>query len=244
VPVLSLDQESADACPLWCVKIGDTAAVTVRSDLVEGLRPVVAGLPPDLVCSELGAYEMGRVTLPEGFGVWGPTWYLFADQTDWKPVGEHRPVQTSPSDLTSVDRKVFWHNFFEEPIAGFAIYEGGGLAALATVRVEGEPVWEIGMDVSPEAKRRGLGRAVVGAAARWIIDSGRVALATVGTFNIPSARTMRSLGLRYLLTDMKAMMGPHRVPPQTLGQPIPGSEVLDYYPRWAMNKNIKPRDGA
>ena len=131
-------------------------------------------------------------------------------------------------------------------MAAFGVHEDGRLAALATVVDRGEPVLEIGMEVAPGAKGRGLGRAVVAAAARWIVESGSVALATVAGFNVPSARTLRSVGLDYLFMDLEGKRGPVSVPPQTLGAPYPGAKLYDYYPRWAMNQEImpKPRAGA
>ena len=113
--------------------------------------------------------------------------------------------------------------------------------ALATVIDRGDPVWEIGMEVTPVRTGRGLGRAVVAAAARWILDNGRIVLATVGQFNVPSARTLRSVGLQYTFMDIKGLPGPFKVPPQPLGRPYPEAQVYDYYPRWAINDDILPK---
>ena len=97
------------------------------------------------------------------------------------------------------------------------------------------------MDVIPQAKGRGLGRAVVAAAANWIIGNGGIPMATVGPFNVPSVRTLRAVGLRYAFTTSVTMEGPFRIPPQMLGSPLPDAEVYDYYPRWAMNRKIRPK---
>ena len=183
---------------------------------------------------------MARITLPGGVAVWGPTWYLIGDESTFKPVDDDRIVRVSQSDLAAVDYDLFWH-CRPNALAGFGVYEGKRLVALATVRDAGEPVWEIGMEVAPDTKGRGLGRAVVAAAAGWILDSGRIALATVGPFNVPSTRTLRSVGLRYMFTITKGTPAPFKVPPQVLGSPYPGAAVYNYYPSWAMNQSILPR---
>ena len=253
VPVFATDDEPAQGPPLApslrngrlaAVKVGESAAVVARADLVETLRPIVAGLHPDLLFSPLGCYELAKVTLPKGYSVWGPAWLLFGDESTVRPLTDDRPVQASESDLRDADREIFWHTHIDGSLARFAVFEDDRLVALATVEDEGEPVWEIGMDVVPDAKGRGLGRAVVAAAAEWILQNGRVAMATVGPFNVPSARTLRSVGLRYLMSEFRGVAGPFTVPPQPLGRPYPDAPLYDYYPRWAMNRDIQPRGTA
>jgi RimJ/RimL family protein N-acetyltransferase len=146
-----------------------------------------------------------------------------------------------PSELVGVDWDVFWHCADDVALTGFAVFEKDQVAALATVWDDGEPVWEIGMDVAPDARGRGLGQEVMAAAVDWVLENGRVPLATVGPFNVPSARTLRSVGLRYVMSDMKGMKGPFQVPPQPVGRPYEGVALHDYYPAWAMNKDIVRR---
>ena len=104
-------------------------------------------------------------------------------------------------------------------------------AALATVTSHGDPVWEIGMETHPDAQARGLGHAVVNAAANWILENDRIVLATVGTFNIPSARTLRSVGLRYAFMTIDGRPGPFMVQPQPSGQPATGRDALQLLSR-------------
>ena len=240
IPAITIDLQERDAPPL-AVKVGNKAAiVTTRTEWAQGLRQVAGNLHPDLLFSTFGCYELSRITLRDGEAVWGPSWYLFADESTFRPVEDRRPVQLSASELAAVDYRLFWH-CTPEAVAGLGIYEDDRLVALATVMDKREPVWEIGMEVVPDSKGRGLGRAVVSAAAQWILDEGRVVLATVGPFNIPSARTLLSLGLRYSLVTLGITHEHFLMPPQPLGAPYPGARVYDYYPRWAMNQDILPR---
>lgn len=226
------------------VKVDELAGVVVKSELVEVLKPIVAGLHPDLLFSHLGCYELSKVTLPNGFGVFGPSWLLFADKSMVVSITDNRPVEVLESELLDVDRGIFWHTHINDSLARFAVFEGDRLVALSTVIDRGEPVCEIGMDVLPDAKGRGLGRAVVAAAAEWILQNNRIAMASVGPFNVPSARTLRSVGLRYLMSISNGIKGGFRVHPQSLGRPYPNAKMYDYYPRWAMNQDILPKDAA
>ena len=239
VPVLASDPDTLDL-PLRAIKVSAKAALAARPEWVERLKTIVDDLPLDLLFSELGAYDLARVTLPDGVGIWGPVWYFFADEACWQPYDDDRPVHLSPSDLTNVDYNLFWH-CSPNSLAGFGIIDGDQLIALATVWDSGDPMWEIGMDVVADAKLRGLGRTVVSAATKWILNNGKLALATTSPLNVPSARTLRSVGLRHVFTAMNGTEGIMHIGPQTLGLPYPSAEVHNLYPEWAMNKNIFPK---
>jgi hypothetical protein len=196
---------------------------------------------PDLLFTAFGAYELSRVTLPDGASVWGPNWYMFADSDSWQGLIDDRVTKLNLGDLGGIDFDLFWHCYGPGSMAAFAVYEGNDLVALSTVTDRGTPFMEIGVDVVQGAQSSGLGLAVVSAAGNWIIEQGGLPLATVAPFNVPSTRTLRRAGLEYGMTEMSAVEGPFRVPPQPMGRPLPDADIYDYYPDWAMNKGIRPR---
>lgn len=226
--------------PLRGLKIGEKTIVACRSEWVDRLQVIVDDLDPDLLFSMFGAYELARVTLRDDVGIWGPSWYLFGDEQTWRPLKDDRVVMLGPEELKDVDYRFFWH-CDPKALAGFAIYDGDRLIALANVWDEGGDVWEIGMDVVQDVKLRGLGRAVVSAAARWILDNGKLVVASTAQFNVPSARTLRSVGLRHVMTSMHGSPGAMNLAPQPLGAPYPGAVTHNLYPRWAMNHEILPK---
>lgn len=238
IPVFTREREVGH--PLVIIRSEDGSALAARRDLCDAVRPIVDELHADLLFSPFGVYELARATLPLGITIWGPTFFLFGDADTVKANDDVRVRRVGGEELGAVDYDIFWHCQRDAP-AGFAVYEDGELSALATVVDRGGPVWEIGMETHPHAQGRGLGRAVVSAAANWILQNGKVPFATVGTFNVPSARTLRSVGLRYAFMTMDGRPGPFMVPPQTLGSPRPGETLYNYYPDWAMTKGILPR---
>ena len=241
LPILATEPREAGPKRLWAIKIGNRGLVTTCARWVDSLRPVIDSLTLDELFTTFGAYELARVTLPDGVGIWGPSWRYIGDEQCFRPAEIVRPVPFTPSELASIDREIFWHCFDDEAIIGFGIVRNGGIAALSAVRSEGEGIFEIGLDVIPQAKGEGLGRAVFSAAGRWILGKGGLILAITAPWNVPSARLIRSLGLEFLLTDMAGVPGPFYVPPQPLGQPHPGAKLYNYYPDWAMNTQISPR---
>jgi len=226
--------------PLRAILAGGKSVIALRPQWVDGVQTIVNDLPPDLLYSTFGAYEVSRVTLPDGVGVWGPSWYLFSDKDSPRPSKDDRVVELTPPDLAGIDYSVFWH-CQANSLAGFAVYEADRMVGLATVWDHGGDVWEVGMDVLADARGGGLGRAIVSAGVEWILDNEHIAMASTAGFNVPSARTLRASGLRYVFSSLHGTEGIMNLPPQALGLPYKGATVHNLYPEWAMNKDIQPR---
>ena len=237
VPVVAVPNPELE---FRAVRFGNRHLVVARDSWTPQLRQVCATLEPDLLFSVFGAYELGRVAVPRGFGIWGPSWWLFADKSSWRPRVDHVVTLLSADQCSRIDFEIFWHCYpADECVASFGIYRDDRLAALATVGDRGQPFMEIGVDVTREHQTRGLGSSVISAAGNWILDQGCLPMASVGPFNVPSARVLRSVGLAYVFSDLVAASGPFKVPPQPLGKPVPEADLLDHYPTWAMNPDIR-----
>ena len=243
IPVIGQPSEF-NGLPLAAIRLGRGALVSARNDWLEALRPVVTNMHAEMLFSVFGAYELARVTQPDGFSAWGPVFFFFGDASTWKDPKDPRVVRLSEDDLAAVDYKRFWHCYNGEAHDGYGVMEDGDLVALAAVTNYGKGVEEIGMDVMPEARGHGIGRAVVGAAGTAIIERENLALATTSPWNVPSARTLRSAGFRYSYSQMlafNAFDGAFPMPAQPLGRPYPGARMVNYYPAWAMNQDVEPR---
>ena len=241
--LLATAPRSSSRRRIWAVRVQGQALVTAPENWLEGLHPVVDNLEVDELFTVFGSYELSRITLPLGTGVFGPTWYLAADEGSFRAAADVRPTPVSSQKLEKTfDASMFWHCSLRRADSAHAVFEEGLPVALATTQLLGNRVFEIGVDVAPEAKSRGLGRAVVSAAGRWILEQGGLIVAGAAPWNVPSVRTLRSLGLRLVFTDMDAMPAPFRQPPQPLGAPYPGAPMYDYYPVWATNSEIQTLD--
>jgi len=239
IPVVAADSDALNE-PLRAVRLEHKTVLVTREDWVDALRKIVSTLHPDILFSTFGAYELARITLPDGVSIWGPDYYLFGDESTVNPVANDHVLYIEPDGLGDFDYSVFWH-CNPNSRAGFVVLDGSEVLALATVWDYGDPFWEIGMDVTPDARGNGLGKAVVETAARWILEQGKLIVASAAPFNSPSLRTLRSVGLDYVFTTMRSSEMPMKVFPQQLGVPLPNIPLYNYYPDWATNQTILPR---
>ena len=244
VPVVGHEGRApgSGASPLHLVNFQDGAIASVRPDSVEAIRSVLGGLLHEELQSVFGAYELSRVTLPLGYAVFGPSWSYLGDAEVFRPVDDPRPVRLTPEEMTLVaDPAIFWHCFAHGALMGFGIFEEDRLVSLATASPAGPHLFDIGVDSVPDAGRSGLGRAVVSAAGLWTLEQGRTIYYTTSPWNPPSARLARSLGLVHVFSETHGHRPPFWQPPQALGAPLASAPMANYYPAWAMNRDIGPR---
>lgn len=233
--------DNDDALPFYAVRIDNTVAVAARAEWLDDLRPILADLHPDMLFSVAGTYELSRVTLPDGVAVWGPVPCYVANSKTWRPVSSGAAVKLNESQVADVDWDLFWHVAGPTGLVHFGVYEDGELMAVASASDKGHNIYEIGVEARPDSKGRGLGSVVVSAAGNWILDQGAVMFASAAHWNVPSGRNLRRLGMRYTYSALISWEGEFQVQPQPLGQPLPGHAVYNFYPSWAMNKDIREK---
>ena len=230
--------------PIWVVKYKQSTIIFSEKKWISDLENLITKIDKEMLFSIYGTYELAKLTQSGKFKANGPSYYLFGDRDKCNLEVDYRVFITDSEELESVDRNIFWHCYFDDVVSGFAVKNDGKISALATVIDKGEDVYEIGMEVERSSQGLGMGRAVVNAAVQWILDIGGTPLATVGPFNVPSTRTLRSVGLTYYMTDMFGEPGDFAVPPQALGTPTKDMNIYNLYPDWAKNNMIKPKQSS
>ncbi len=190
---------------------------------------LAATLTLEQLFSIFGVFELARTTLSDGVSVFGPVWYFLADRQALTPAPSAHVEELEEGTLRGLDPAIYWHCSTDSASRGFAVRETGKVTALATVWQNPDTLWEIGVDVLPAAQGRGQGRAVVSAAAEWVLSHAPLVVYTTGAFNIPSTRTAHSLGLRHIWTTIKRTPGPFVVPPGPIGNPHPDVVPRPYW---------------
>ena len=228
--------------PLLAVKMDESALMTARPAWQPDLSRAIQAMSVEELFSIYGVYEISRVTMTDGFSAWGPYLCYAGDEASMNLVTDPRVSHLDPEEVqAAADPKIFWHCFQDEAPEGFGAFEDGKLVSLATIRRESDDLVEIGIDSAPDHKGRGLGRAVASAAARHILDQGKLVWWTTSPWNVPSSRLAKSVGMPHLWSEMICWEHPLMIPPQPLGSPTPNARMENYYPDWARNRSIQPR---
>ncbi len=84
----------------------------------------------------------------------------------------------------------------ELDVLGVGAYDGGRLAALAGCSADCETMWQIGVDVLPEYRRRGIASALTSRLAREIMERGKVPFYCAAWSNVASVRNAIRSGFR------------------------------------------------
>lgn len=211
------------------VRTGDGALLLAEPQWEHAWQELAATLTVEQLFSNYGVFELARATLPDGVSPFGPVWCFLADGESLRPATDNVVEALDSETLRQLPAATYWHCSVEQATCGFAIRHADKLVALATVWRTLETLWEIGVDVLPPAQGQGWGRAVVSAAAAWILVRAPVAYYTTGAFNVPSCRTARSLGFWQVWSSVKRRPGPFVVPPGPLGTPLSGVVPQPYW---------------
>ena len=118
----------------------------------------------------------------------------------WLPGSERIPELKCPYETRILGPEDFaelylpeWGNALcssrrELDVLGAGAYDGGRLVGLAGCSADCEDMWQIGVDVLPPWRRRGIASALTAALAREILDRGKVPFYSSAWSNIRSAR--------------------------------------------------------
>ena len=100
-----------------------------------------------------------------------------------------------------------WHNALceerkELDVLGVGAYDGDRLIALAGCSADAEEMWQIGIDVLPAYRRRGVAAALTGRLALEILDRGKVPFYCAAWSNLPSVRNALKCGFAPAWVEM------------------------------------------
>ena len=135
--------------------------------------------------------------------------YFLPDMNELKPLG-------CPYETRVLGREDFaglytdeWSNALcahraELDVLGVGAYDGDRLVGLAACSADCDTMWQIGIDVLPEYRRRGIASALTAQLAIEILDRGKVPFYCAAWSNIPSVRNAIRSGFRPAWVQMTA----------------------------------------
>jgi GNAT superfamily N-acetyltransferase len=92
----------------------------------------------------------------------------------------------------------------ELDVLGFGAYDGDRLVGLAGCSADCETMWQIGIDVLPQYRRKGIASALTSHLALAVLERGKVTFYCAAWCNLPSVRNAIKSGFRPAWVEMTA----------------------------------------
>lgn len=180
---------------------GGNVVACVREEL-EGVARTYLGKYPPAHCFETPAlHELDKMLAPFGLKTCFQAEYFL-------PAAAPRSSAFDGSEVRLLEPEEFadlylprWSNALcaermERDVLCAAAYEGGTLVALAGASADCEKMWQIGVDVLPPYRRKGLAEAVTSRLATEIAARGKVPFYCAAWSNLPSVRNALACGFK------------------------------------------------
>lgn len=187
------------------VTYGNGVVATAGEKYMDAAERCLAMFPPETEAYRLfetpGLHEVDGIFAPLGGKTRYMAEYFLPDVDLLKP--KKCPYETRL--LTQRDFSALyvpeWSNALceerrELDVLGVGAYDNGALVGLAGCSADCETMWQIGIDVLPPYRRRGIASALVTALALEILERGKVPFYCAAWSNLRSARTAISSGFR------------------------------------------------
>lgn len=181
------------------VSYGNNIVACVREDLQETVRDYIGKYPMEHCFETPNMHVLNDKLQEEGLRICFMAEYFLPDRNRMEKQTCGFPLKI----LTAEDFKTLylpeWGNALcekrkELDVLGVGAYHDGKLIGLAGCSADGLDMWQIGIDVLPEYRRRGVASALTSRLAFEILDRGKVPFYCAAWSNIKSVRNALKCG--------------------------------------------------
>lgn len=194
----------------YFVSYGSNIVASVSPDLSNIVHGYLKKYPLVHTFEPPHLHVLHEALAPLGFGVGTTAEYWLPDDgaVSPQPCGYTLRVLTH-ADFTELYRPE-WSNALcekraELDVLGVGAYDGSRLVGLAGCSADCESMWQIGVDVLPEYRRKGVAAAVTGRLAAEIMNRGKIPFYCCAWCNLASARNAFRSGFRPAWTEMNVL---------------------------------------
>ena len=186
------------------ISYGSNIVASCRGDLVQEVESFVNRTPKIYRCFEFPAiYDLNRILQKAGAEVGGFHSYYLPDPDDVFRTELTCPYETRelyPEDFTDLYLPE-WSNALcsdrkELDMLGVGAYDGGRLIGFAGCSADCLEMWQIGIDVLPEYRRKGVASALTNQLARAVFKREKVPFYAAAWSNVRSIRNGLRSGFR------------------------------------------------
>lgn len=187
--------------PLACnlVSYGQNVVACVRDDLLDGVREYLSAHSAVRAFETPALHELDRILSPYGVRSHDMAEYFLPDPARLHECACPYPTRLlSPEDFSALYLPE-WGNALcadraERDVLGVGAYDGKKLIALAGASADCEKMWQIGIDVLPEYRRKGIASALTSRLALEILARGKIPFYCAAWSNLKSIRNAISCG--------------------------------------------------
>jgi len=201
--------------PLLAVTTGEGAVISTHPDRLEAVRAAAGQETRDSLFAATSISRLAALVEPDGQQLHGPHLW-FACSRD-----RFRAARSSPDvEISVVDREGLPELYAHPGFANALIYRldhprpdmlatvarrEGRIVGIAGASADCDRLWQIGVDVLPEERRHGIGRALVSRLTDAVLASGHVPCYSTAVSNIASRSLAIRLGYWPAWTELYAL---------------------------------------
>jgi GNAT superfamily N-acetyltransferase len=205
------------AAPLIAITMGSGVVIATHPDRLEPVQAVVAERTRDELFSAPMISRLAALIEPEHQQLHGPNLW-FACSRD-----RFRPARSSPDvEITLCERETIHELYGESGFTNALSYRAdhprpdmiatvarrdGRIAGIAAASADCDRLWQIGVDVIPDERHHGIGRALVSRLTEAVLAAGRIPCYSTASSNIASRSLALRMGYWPAWTELYALEG-------------------------------------
>ena len=189
--------------PFFCdlTTYGNNIVASVSEEIVEPVKAYIEKYTTYHCFETPNLLVLMEILRPYGYDVCFQAEYFLPDVELLRPLDCPYPTKwLTPDDFTDLYRPEWSNALCEErkhlDVLGIGAYDGDKLVGFAACSADCDTMWQIGIDVLPEYRRKGIASALTSRLALEILNRGKVPFYCCAWSNLQSSRNAIKSGFR------------------------------------------------
>ena len=189
--------------PFFCdlTTYGNNIVASVSEEIVEPVKTYIEKYTTYHCFETPNLHVLMEILRPNGYDVCFQAEYFLPDVELLRPLDCPYPTKwLTPDDFTDLYHPEWSNALCEErkhlDVLGIGSYDGDKLVGFAACSADCDTMWQIGIDVLPEYRRKGIASALTSRLALEILNRGKVPFYCCAWSNLQSSRHASKRGCR------------------------------------------------
>ena len=189
--------------PFFCdlTTYGNNIVASVSEEIVEPVKAYIEKYTTYHCFETPNLHVLMEILRPYGYDVCFQAEYFLPDVELLRPLDCPYPTKwLTPDDFVDLYRPEWSNALCEErkhlDVLGIGAYDGDKLVGFAACSADCDTMWQIGIDVLPEYRRKGIASALTSRLALEILNRGKVPFYCCAWSNLQSSRNAIKSGFR------------------------------------------------